>query len=134
MRSRTPDGADPAAELTGDPAGAVRRIALCLPGATERDHHGFPSFRVSNKIFATLPEPGLLRVFVGEPSVQAAVAEYPGVCSEVRWGQKLSGVAFDLARAPQHLMVEYLTEAWSSRASAAQRAAWKSGAAGTAGD
>jgi hypothetical protein len=129
-RSRTPDGAEPVADIGGDPAGAVRRIALNLPGAVERDHHGIPSFRVSNKIFATLPEPGLLRVFVGEPSVQAAVAEYPDICSEVRWGQKLSGVGFELARAPQHLVVEYLTEAWSSRASAAQRAAWKSGTTG----
>ncbi|MDQ1742073.1 MAG: hypothetical protein QOE23_412 [Pseudonocardiales bacterium] len=110
-------GADDAVEV-------VRRLALSLPGAVERDHHGFPSFRVSDKIFATLPTPGLLRVFVGEPSVQAVVAEYPEVCSEVRWGQKLAGVGFDLARAPRHLVAEYLTEAWSARASAAQRAAW----------
>jgi hypothetical protein len=123
----TPDEAEAWTGAAGDRADAVRRIALRLPGAVERDHHGIPSFRVSDKIFATLPTPHLLRVFVGEPSVQAAVAEYAEVCSEVRWGQKLSGVGFELARAPRDLVVEYLTEAWSSRASAAQRAAWERG-------
>jgi hypothetical protein len=102
---------------------AVRRTVLSLPGAVERDHHGIPSFRVSNKIFATLPASGLLRVFVDEESVRAAVAEHPTVCSEVRWGQKLAGVEFDLAGAPRHLLVEYLTDAWSTGASRTQRAA-----------
>ena len=117
-----PDGTEPAAgrDLDG-PAEAARRIALSLPGTVERDHHGIPSFRVSNKIFATLPAPGLLRVFVDEQSVRAAVAERPEVCSEVRWGQKLAGVGFDLVQAPRQLIVEYLTEAWSTRASRAQR-------------
>lgn len=109
----------------GEGADLIRRIALSLPGAVERDHHGFPSFRVADRIFATLPTPGLLRVFVAEPSVLAAVAEYPEVCGEVRWGQKLAGVGFDLSRAPKDLVVEYLTEAWSARASAAQRAEWQ---------
>jgi hypothetical protein len=115
-----PEATEPAAH---DPAEAARRLALSLPGAVERDHHGIPSFRVSNKIFATLPAPGLLRVFVDEPAVRAAMAEYPAACSEVRWGQKLAGVGFDLAQAPRQLIVEYLAEAWSSRASRAQRAA-----------
>lgn len=118
---------DPAEQAPGldtdDRAEAVRRTALSLPGAVERDHHGIPSFRVSNKIFATLPAPGLLRVFVDEESVRAAVAEHPTVCSEVRWGQKLAGVEFDLAGTPRGLVVEYLTDAWSTRASRTQRAA-----------
>lgn len=33
---------------------AFRRLALLLPGAEERDHRGHPSFRVREKIFATL--------------------------------------------------------------------------------
>ena len=34
----------------------VRGLALGLPGAVERDHHGFPSFR-ARRIFASLPDP-----------------------------------------------------------------------------
>jgi hypothetical protein len=32
----------------------ARQLALSLPGTTELDHFGRPSFRVNNKIFATL--------------------------------------------------------------------------------
>jgi hypothetical protein len=32
----------------------ARRIALSMPEAEERKHHGHPDFRVKNKIFATL--------------------------------------------------------------------------------
>ncbi len=32
----------------------ARKIALSMPKAEEHPHHGHPSFRVKNKIFATL--------------------------------------------------------------------------------
>jgi hypothetical protein len=32
----------------------ARQMALSLPGATEQDHFGMPSFRVNNRIFSTL--------------------------------------------------------------------------------
>jgi|SRR6516164_6542468 hypothetical protein len=32
----------------------ARRIALSMPGAEERQHHGHPDFRVGGHIFATL--------------------------------------------------------------------------------
>jgi hypothetical protein len=35
-------------------AAAARNIALSMPGAEERQHHGHPDFRVRNRIFATL--------------------------------------------------------------------------------
>ena len=35
----------------------ARQIALALPGAVEQDHHGRPSFRANDRIFATLWEP-----------------------------------------------------------------------------
>jgi hypothetical protein len=40
----------------------ARRMALALPESTEADHHGFPSFRVRGKIFATLPDESHLNV------------------------------------------------------------------------
>jgi hypothetical protein len=36
----------------------IRRIALQLPGATEKSHFGKPDFRVRDRVFATLPEDG----------------------------------------------------------------------------
>ena len=38
-------------------ADQFRRLALSLPGASERAHMGHPDFRVGNKIFATLGYP-----------------------------------------------------------------------------
>jgi hypothetical protein len=35
----------------------ARQIALSLPGSIEQDHHGRPSFRANNRIFATLWQP-----------------------------------------------------------------------------
>jgi len=35
-------------------AATARRIALSMPGAGERHHHGHPDFRIRNRIFATL--------------------------------------------------------------------------------
>ncbi len=35
----------------------ARQIALALPGAVEQDHHGRPSFRANDQIFATLWAP-----------------------------------------------------------------------------
>ena len=34
----------------------ARRLALALPESAEQDHHGFPSFRIRGRIFATLPD------------------------------------------------------------------------------
>jgi hypothetical protein len=97
-------------------------MALSLPGALEQDHHGIPSFRVAKKIFATLPAPDLLRVFVDEESARSAVQRHPGWCELVRWGAKISGVGFALDVTPPEVLEEYLTEAWADRASGPLRA------------
>jgi hypothetical protein len=97
-------------------------MALSLPGAVEQDHHGIASFRVVKKIFATLPAPDLLRVFVDEESARSAVQRHPAWCELVRWGAKISGVGFALDVAPPQIVEEYLTEAWADRAPAALRA------------
>jgi hypothetical protein len=52
----------------------VRRFALSLPEVTEQDHHGMPSFRVRNKIFATVPDDAHLRVMASEDVIRAAVS------------------------------------------------------------
>ena len=87
----------------------ARALALALPGAQERAHHGFPSFR-TRRIFATLPEPGLLRVMLDESGVREAVAEWDW-CSEVWWGRRLSAVAVALAPADPGVVAELLADA-----------------------
>lgn len=51
----------------------VRQLALALPEAVERDHHGRPSFRVGGKIFATLWDEGRMNVMVDDPGIRTAV-------------------------------------------------------------
>jgi hypothetical protein len=38
-------------------ADQFRRLALSLPGVSEREHRGYPDFRVGGKIFASLGYP-----------------------------------------------------------------------------
>lgn len=90
----------------------VRRLALDLPGATEQDHHGFPSYRVGGRIFATLPSPDRLRTMPAEPAIRAAAAEHPGVCAEFFWGKRLACVETDLTLATEDLVRELLGDAW----------------------
>ena len=97
-------------------AQAVRRLALGLPEAVERDHHGRPSFRVGDKIFATLWTPDALNVMADEELILAAVARSPDSCSKVMWGKRLAAVQFDLCGADPEHVEELLYAAWSRRA------------------
>ncbi|MFF0492958.1 MmcQ/YjbR family DNA-binding protein [Nocardia sp. NPDC004068] len=108
-------------------AAAARRVALGLPEAVEQSHHGFPSFRVRGKIFATLPEPDRLNVMCDESGVREAVAEYPETCAEQWWGKRLSAVRVDLANADERLLTELLTDAWRHKAPRALVARFDSG-------
>ncbi len=99
-------------------ANDARDLALALPQAQERDHHGFPSFR-TRRIFATLPQPSVLRVMLDEGGIREAVAEWPW-CSEVWWGATLSAVAVDLEAAHREVVAELLADA-HARASAVRR-------------
>ena len=90
----------------------VRSLALSFDGASERDHHGFPSFRTARRIFATLPDEGQLRVMLGEEDIRATVAEFPGWCEELWWGKRLSAVRVRLADADPTVVAELLEDAW----------------------
>lgn len=91
---------------------SARRLALELPDVVEQDHHGFPSFRVNGRIFATLPAPNLLRAMSDEHSIRAAAAAHPGSCREYYWGKRLSCVEIQLDQAGSSLVRELLAEAW----------------------
>src|SRR5947209_19882155 len=94
----------------------ARRLALALPDAVERDHHGRPSFRVGGRIFATLWDPEHVNVMLDEPGIRTAVERWPGVCSEVWWGKRLAAVRVDLAEASEGLLGELLADAWELKA------------------
>lgn len=97
-------------------AAGVRRLALAEPEAYEADHHGFPSYRVGSRIFATLPDDEHLHAMVGADEIRAWAAEQPAACEPYWWGKRLAclRVRLDLAE-PAHV-AELLHEAWSRKA------------------
>jgi hypothetical protein len=91
-------------------------MALALPEATEVDHHGMNSFRVHNRIFATVPDGHHVRAMVDEPVILAAAAEDPSSCEPFYWGKRLACVVVNLRTVRVELLGELLTEAWLRKA------------------
>ncbi len=96
----------------------ARSLALSLPEASERDHHGRPSFRVGGRIFATLWDGEHMNVMLDEPGIRTAVAAHPACCSEVHWGRRLAAVRVALPAVPRELLAELLADAWEGKAPA----------------
>jgi len=94
----------------------ARRLALSFPEVVEQDHHGFPSFRVAKKIFATVPNEETLHVMLGPDETDVAVSTAPRACEELWWGKQLAGVRVKLAAADPDLLAGLLTEAWRRKA------------------
>jgi hypothetical protein len=94
----------------------VRRLALELPEAVERDHHGRPSFRVGGRIFATQWDEAHLNVMLDGPATRTFVQGHPGACEELWWGKRLSGVRMGLALADEALVRDLLADAWEQKA------------------
>jgi hypothetical protein len=90
----------------------ARQIALALPEVVEQDHHGFPSFRVGGKIFATQPDVRHFNVMLGERAIQAALGIDPQSCEELWWGKRLRGVRVDLRRVGPPLFADLIADAW----------------------
>jgi hypothetical protein len=93
----------------------VRRLALSLEGSMEQDHHGFPSFRVGGKIFATLPDDEHVHVMLAEHRIREIVAVDPHACEEKWWGKKLAALRVSLPDATKSRVAAMLEEAWSAR-------------------
>lgn len=94
----------------------ARRLTLSQPEATEGDHHGFPSFRVGGRIFATVPDPAHLHVMLPPDHVAMAVGAAPRACEELWWGKRLAGVRVTIAGIPKDLLATLLAEAWRLKA------------------
>ena len=94
----------------------VRDLALALPGSSEADHWGNPSFRVGGRIFATVPDPKHLNVMIDPFDVDAVVRENPESCSQLWWGNEVGGVQVTLPKAPRKLVTALLESAWRMKA------------------
>jgi hypothetical protein len=94
----------------------ARALALSLPEAVERDHHGRPSFRVRGKIFATLWSEERMNVMLDEGGILTAVERAPNVCEAVWWGKRLAAVGVTLAQVEAWLLRELLEDAWEGKA------------------
>ncbi|MCP9484944.1 MAG: MmcQ/YjbR family DNA-binding protein [Gaiellaceae bacterium MAG52_C11] len=68
----------------------ARLLALALPEAVERDHHGLPSFRVGDRIFATQWDDDHMNVMLDEDGILTAVHHEPETCEQVWWGKRLA--------------------------------------------
>jgi hypothetical protein len=94
----------------------VRDSAMQLHGSTESPHHGYTSFRVRGRIYATAPkEGGSLHVFVDEQDRDRMVRLHPGVYERLGWGRKVVGLRVDLERAEPEEVRALLRTAWQRK-------------------
>ena len=82
----------------------------------EKDHHGFPSFRVAGRIFATLPDEGHLDVMLEEADLRAERATHDDCCVAQLWGARLAALRVDLSAADEDRVRDWLADAWDRRA------------------
>ena len=95
----------------------LRRAALALPETSEQPHFDLVSWRVRDRIFATIPpEPGRLRIFVDETEAAEMVAADPADYVEVRWGKRIAGVEAKLKAADEADVLALLESAWRRKA------------------
>jgi len=93
----------------------VRRMALGLKGAEELDHHGFPSFRVRGKIFATARDsPARLMIKLDSEDQHNFCAAHPDAIAPVPgyWGRK-GATYVDLAQVDGAIVGDLLRLAWA---------------------
>lgn len=90
----------------------IRELALSLPEAHEVPHWGKPSFRVRNKIFATVgEEPGIVILKVPVDDQEVLLAAAPDTFVTNAWSkQGWIGARMDLIE--PDLFGELLEQAW----------------------
>ena len=94
----------------------ARQIALSFPGSEEKDHFGIPSFRVKNKIFATLWIKHNRMMVKLSPIDQSVFNSFdPAVFYPVpnKWG--LKGATFiELDKVRKDMLEDALNIAWEA--------------------
>ncbi|MET3129890.1 hypothetical protein AAKU55_000131 [Oxalobacteraceae bacterium GrIS 1.11] len=95
----------------------LRYLALSFPDTSEEEHHERPSFRVSGKIFATLPDDEHINVMLDPEAAHIATIVTPKGCQELWWGERLAGIKVTLALVELDMLAAVLTAAWRRKAS-----------------
>ncbi|MDR7224829.1 MmcQ/YjbR family DNA-binding protein [Aminobacter aminovorans] len=103
----------------------VRRIALELPGATEKSHFGKPDFRVRDRVFATLPEDGDAVIKLTRDQQEMMCGAEAALFRPVNggWG-KQGWTRVMLAAADEPTLRSALVTAWRNTAPATLRKAF----------
>jgi hypothetical protein len=98
------------ARMTGD---EFRRVALSFPEAAERETWGHPTFRVRDKMFATMSTEGDAATVKASREAQAAlVGSEPETFSVPAYVGQHGWVGIRLDRVDPEEAVELLDEAW----------------------
>ena len=94
-------------------ADELRRVVLSLPEAEERETWGHPTFRVRDKMFATLSDDGLLATVKATRQEQAAlVAAAPDTFGVPAYVGRHGWVGVQLATVDPAELTELVVEAW----------------------
>ena len=98
-------------------ADELRRAALSLPEAEERETWGHPTFRVRDKMFATLSDDGRSAgVKTTKEEQLALVAADPEIFGVPAYVGRHGWVSIELAGADPGQVGELVTEAWRQTA------------------
>ena len=100
----------------------IRRFALSLPNAVEKDHHGIPSFRVNERIFATIWDEGHLNLMLDPIEIFDTVEKYPETCRVFWWGRRPACVQLNTRLASSSLIKKLLEDAWKSKTAKPKKA------------
>jgi hypothetical protein len=95
----------------------VRTIALGLPETSERSSYGSPGFRVKDKLFARIREPGVLMVRTAdEAEKEFLIRAEPDKFFTIPHYDGYPSVLVRLAAVDRDELAELLTDAWRTRA------------------
>ena len=97
----------------------VQRLALSLPESVEKPHFHMTSFRIRDKIFATVPpDKEYLHLFVGELERETMIMLHPKAYEKLWWGKKVAGLRVKLSAAQPNDVQQLLQSAWQLKAPA----------------
>jgi hypothetical protein len=109
-------------------ADELRRVVLALPEVEERETWGHPTFRVRDKMFATLSDDGRLASVKATRQEQAALlAADPGTFGIPAYVGRHGWVSVELATVDPDELGELLVEAWRQTAPRRLVAAYDAG-------
>ena len=95
----------------------LRAVIAGLPGAEERETWGHPTFRVRDKMFATMADDGSTATVKATPEEQAALIEGdPGTFGIPAYVGKHGWIGFVTARVEPEDLEPLVLEAWRSTA------------------